>query len=193
MNELMNLNYLYINDSMELKRVTKHNIADLYEIFSDDKVARYIIPKTHTCMNETEAYYRKIETYDLEGMAIYYGMIYGNEKKLIGFVELHNMNQKNRSTKIGYAVNRNYQGKGMAYNYIHELITSIFRSTGLVRIEASVNPENLLSAQLLTKLGFTREGLLRRYSFNERTNEIEDRLIFSMIREDITFGESYNN
>lgn len=187
MRELLDIKNIYVEENLLLQKIYEENVSDLYEILSDDKVTEFILPKSHLSIEETFDYYKKIELQNIEGKAIYLGILYGQEKKLVGFVALHNINHTNRSAKIGYVINRNYQRKGLAQKCIVKLINEIYKNTNLVRIEASVNPKNIASIKLLEKMKFTKEGLLRRYSFNPRTEKIEDRIIFSVIKDDIKF------
>lgn len=45
------------------------------------------------------------------------------------------------------------------------IISFGFKKLGLNRIEAVVQPENVISKNLLNKMGFKEEGLLREYRF----------------------------
>lgn len=55
----------------------------------------------------------------------------------------------------------------------------------VVRLQALVEVENKGSQRLLEKVGFSREGLLRKYTINK--GEIKDILIFSVVSTDSMF------
>jgi ribosomal-protein-alanine N-acetyltransferase len=55
------------------------------------------------------------------------------------------------------------------------LVGWAFRDLGLRRVQALVHPDNLASMAVLERLGFEREGLLRRYRPND-----EDRIMFAV-------------
>lgn len=49
----------------------------------------------------------------------------------------------------------------------------------LVRLEAFVEPENVGSQRVLEKIGFIKEGFLRKYGFNK--GEIRDMFMYSFL------------
>ncbi|MET3846469.1 MULTISPECIES: GNAT family N-acetyltransferase [unclassified Paenibacillus] len=64
---------------------------------------------------------------------------------------------------------------------LNTIIPFAFNELDMNRVQAKVIPENHSSVNLLTKLGFVQEGLLRDYIFGEF---ITDTLIFSMLKKD---------
>jgi ribosomal-protein-alanine N-acetyltransferase len=62
---------------------------------------------------------------------------------------------------------------------IKEILDYSFDTLDLSRIGAIVYPENEPSWQLLEKLGFNREGLLRSYMFQNQKSE--DVFIYSIL------------
>ncbi|KAI3928943.1 hypothetical protein MKW92_018584 [Papaver armeniacum] len=65
---------------------------------------------------------------------------------------------------IGYAVASQYSGQGIATVAIKIALSRVFVDIPrMVRLQALVNPENKASLRVLEKVGFTKEGLLRKY------------------------------
>ncbi len=62
---------------------------------------------------------------------------------------------------LGYAVDREYEGKGYMAEALRAAIPWAFGDLGLHRIQASYRPENDRSGRLLERLGFEREGYAR--------------------------------
>lgn len=65
---------------------------------------------------------------------------------------------------------------------LNMVVNYIFKNTYFIRVEATVNPNNVNSYRLLESCSFLREGLLRSYSYSERTGEIENRLMYSKVK-----------
>jgi len=65
--------------------------------------------------------------------------------------------------ELGYLLAAKARGQGFAARAIWLLTDWGFRQLGMERIQALVHPENPTSARVLDRLGFQREGLLRRY------------------------------
>lgn len=55
----------------------------------------------------------------------------------------------------------------------------------VVRFQAFVEVDNKPSQRVLEKIGFLREGLLRKYTFNK--GEVRDMVIFSLLANDPMF------
>ncbi|MFP5022501.1 GNAT family N-acetyltransferase [Pseudonocardia phyllosphaerae] len=67
------------------------------------------------------------------------------------------------SAYVGYWVDATLTGNGLAGAAVALVLDHCFGPVGLHRVEATVRPENVRSIALLDRLGFRREGLLRRY------------------------------
>jgi len=62
------------------------------------------------------------------------------------------------NTRLGYSVDRNSTGRGVATRFIEETCRFAFNELNLHRIEANVMPRNLASSRALEKCGFERIG-----------------------------------
>ena len=77
--------------------------------------------------------------------------------------------------EIGYELVAEARGRGAATRGVGLLVGWAFRELGMRRIQALVHPGNAASAAVLERLGFEREGLLRRY----RPGDDGDRIMFA--------------
>ncbi|KAM6545550.1 hypothetical protein CsatB_026286 [Cannabis sativa] len=72
-------------------------------------------------------------------------------------------NEKCRG-ELGYVLGTKYWGKGIATEAVKMVSEIIFKEwPHLVRLEALVDVENIGSQRVLEKVGFLREGILRKY------------------------------
>lgn len=69
------------------------------------------------------------------------------------------------SCMLGFAIDRDYEGRGLMHEALAASIDWLFGALNLHRVQASHRPENTRSARLLARLGFAREGLARDYLF----------------------------
>lgn len=67
------------------------------------------------------------------------------------------------SAYVGYWVDSRLGGRGITTASVALVLDHCFGPVRLHRVEATVRPENVASIAVLAKLGFRREGLLRRY------------------------------
>jgi len=88
-----------------------------------------------------------------------------------------------RSGHLGYWIDRSAAGRGMASLAVALVCDHAFGPVGLHRLQADIRPENGPSRRLVTRLGFTEEGLLRRYL--DIDGDWRDHLTFSLLSEDV--------
>ncbi len=104
------------------------------------------------------------------------------DQNIVGTVSLDEVNTDNLSAALGYWITAVSQSKGIATKSAKVLIDCGFVNLGLNKIVARCAVENIRSAHVIARLGFTLEGTLRQ---NERVgNQFYDQLIYSMLRLD---------
>lgn len=70
-----------------------------------------------------------------------------------------------RSARVSYYVSHEHQGKGLMTEGLKLLANQAFSTIGLHRIEAAIQPNNLLSKRLVKRCGFHYEGLAKGYLY----------------------------
>lgn len=65
--------------------------------------------------------------------------------------------------RLGYGLDRDYEGKGFMYDALHVAIRYLFQELNMHRIEANYLPWNEKSGKVLHRLGFKKEGYAERY------------------------------
>ncbi|KAL1221204.1 hypothetical protein V5N11_011006 [Cardamine amara subsp. amara] len=85
--------------------------------------------------------------------------------------------------EIGYVLARKYWGKGFATEAVRLVTAEIFKEfPEIERLEALVDVENVGSQRVLEKVGFTREGVMRRFYFMK--GSVRDMIMFSFLPSD---------
>ncbi|WP_197035461.1 GNAT family N-acetyltransferase [Paenibacillus sp. UNC451MF] len=82
-------------------------------------------------------------------------------EKMIGAGEFNIRSMNDRSGEIGYIVNPDYWGQGIATETAKLLVNFGFEESQMHRIYATCDPRNVGSSKVLTKIGMTQEGRLR--------------------------------
>jgi ribosomal-protein-alanine N-acetyltransferase len=88
--------------------------------------------------------------------------------------------------EIGYLLAPDTRGRGAATRAIGMLVGWGFRELGMRRIQALVHPDNPASAAVLQRVGFQREGLLRRYL--DIDGDWRDHISYALLAEDLPGG-----
>ncbi len=68
-----------------------------------------------------------------------------------------------QACNLGYSIAEKYQGMGLMKEVLEVAIDYVFEGLNLHRIMANYLPSNSRSAELLTKLGFEKEGIAKSY------------------------------
>ena len=93
---------------------------------------------------------------------IFLGIYLKKEKnKLVGIADIFDFNYIVNSLEVGYRINENYWGKGIATKATAMMIDFLFNVIEVNRIQATPMPINKKSQNVLKKNGFIYEGTLR--------------------------------
>ncbi len=91
-----------------------------------------------------------------------------------------------RSGWLGYWIDRRAAGRGMASLAVALVCDHAFGAMGLHRLQADIRPENGPSRRLVERLGFTQEGVLRRYL--DIDGQWRDHLAYALLDDDLPRG-----
>ncbi len=83
---------------------------------------------------------------------------------IVGSVALSQIFRGNfQSAYLGYQIGAPHAGRGYMTEALKLVLKHAFRTLGLHRVEANVQPGNEASIRVVRRAGFTREGYSRRY------------------------------
>ena len=87
-----------------------------------------------------------------------------DDKILLGGINIGNVRRGvSQSASLGYWIGEKHSRNGYMKEALKLLIPSLFVDLRLNRIEAATLEENIASKNLLKKIGFKKEGVLRKY------------------------------
>lgn len=91
------------------------------------------------------------------------GMTYGifEHSRLAGTIGFQHASKRDFSVQIGYWLGKEFQGRGLARRALRILLEAVFIYAKVHRVSAKVALDNVRSARLLEKSGFTLEGVER--------------------------------
>lgn len=108
--------------------------------------------------------------------------LYKNGIENIGMCKL--IRQKHRNEHIlylgGLAIHPDYFGKGFGRKMMQEII-SFCTNIGVSRIELSVAVHNEKAIQLYENVGFTKEGVLKNYTYLKSKDQFIDEILMSKL------------
>jgi RimJ/RimL family protein N-acetyltransferase len=84
--------------------------------------------------------------------------------------------------EIGYRMIPTERCKGYCTEAVRIIVDFLFLSKNVVRVQARTNPRNVASQRILERVGFQKEGLIRKDIFIR--GEWQDGVLYSILRED---------
>ena len=150
------------SDELILKKVEPQDSDDLFEILSNDNLFKYRPGnpwKTLDAVKKIGGHYeRDFNKHKTIFLGIYYKKA---NNKLVGIAEIFEFDDKANRVEIGYTVNENYWGKGIATNAVKLMLDFLFNIIDVNSIQATPMPVNTKSKNVLERCGFIYEGTLR--------------------------------
>ncbi len=161
-------------ERLQLNKYTIDVVNDMYEIFSNDEVTKYL--RKFTSLDDAE----KVVIYKIENAVTTtkreWVISRKEDNKVIGTFSLK-FDLENNSVKIGYVLGFDYWHNGYAFEICNYMIALCFNELDVKNVYADTVSTNEPSIKLLIKLGFqylnTQKG---KRSFNYYAISQEDYL-----------------
>ncbi|MDQ3705040.1 MAG: GNAT family N-acetyltransferase [Chloroflexota bacterium] len=152
-------------ERLVLRKLRMEDAEDMFEYGQDQEIAfRGLWPPLQSLEESQADLADAMEGY-AAGSEISWAIEHRADRKMIGRIGLGPYSRMNHRAEIGYALNRNYWGQGLATEAVSGVLGFAFGEMGLNRVQAIVLPDNIGSMRVLEKAGMRREGLLRGYQF----------------------------
>ena len=150
-----------IEASLSLRELAIDDAEELHELISANR--RYLsawmpwAPKqTH---EDTAAFIDQARRQSADDEGAHFAILDGST--IVGVVGFHPIDRANRSVNVGYWLDEQRQGNGIATRAVGAACRHAFSTWGVNRVEIRVATENTASQKLAERLSFTREGVLR--------------------------------
>jgi RimJ/RimL family protein N-acetyltransferase len=131
------------------------------DVNGDAQVTRFLPYPMWDTKADADSWWERMEQQISAGKARQLVIQHVVDNKVIGTVLLFNFDAGSMRLEIGYVLGRSYWRKGYAREALSALLLQLISDSGIRRVEAEVNPDNIASNALLVSLGFTLEGLRR--------------------------------
>ncbi len=170
-----------VDDEIELELATKYIAQDIFDIIdrNRDNLKHYFgwldSVKEPT---DTEEYIESRLELMAKGKTIYMAIRY--KGKIVGVIDFNSIIEHNKTTEIGYILDKEFRGKGIMRRAVKELCNMAFNTMGMNKVIIRCAHNNPKSCNVAKSLGFTQEGTLR--EFEEIYGTFIDLNIFSMLK-----------
>jgi [ribosomal protein S5]-alanine N-acetyltransferase len=146
---------------VQLRALEDDDAPALLSIFGDPEVVKYWSSPELRNLAAAKELLGEIREKINARRLLQWGVAARDTGEVIGTGGLSNVLLPHRRAEVGFALRRDRWGQGLAAEALRLLFEFSFRTLGLHRIEADVDPRNERSLRVLERQGFRREGYLR--------------------------------
>lgn len=111
---------------------------------------------------------------------VMFSFVMDGSDELAGRFTYFDINTRNRSAEFGYTVNPKFRRRGIGTKMLNIAITHLFSTTTLNKLYCQTAAFNLASINLLERLNFHQDGVLREH--HELDGKLWDDRVYSILR-----------
>ncbi|MDR4889634.1 GNAT family protein [Fredinandcohnia sp. QZ13] len=152
-------------ERLRLREIVHSDAQGIFDCFSNHDVTRYYGQEPITELKQAEQFVEFFANSYKEKRGIRWGIELKEREGLIGTIGFNAWSPKHKRAEIGYELHPQYWRQGYVSESASKVIEYGFNELRLTRIGAVVFLENKASNDLLAKLGFEKEGVLRNYMY----------------------------
>ncbi|MDF2606744.1 MAG: N-acetyltransferase [Bacillales bacterium] len=168
-----------------LREITSNDAEGIFACFSNDLVTQFYGQETFYNIGQAEELVGFFANSYKEKRGIRWAIEIKGESGIIGTIGFNAWSPKHRRAEIGYELHPEHWRKGYTLEALSKVIQYGFNELGFTRIGAVVFTENQASNNLLTKLGFQQEGILRDYMY--QNGKAHDTYVYSILNKNGSF------
>lgn len=169
---------------LNLVQVREEHTESFFEIMSKDEVTKYYGMNSLRSIEDARKIVEAFQSTYESKRGIRWGIVLKDTGDFVGTLGLNNLSTYSKKAEIGFELHPSHWNNGITSEAVKEVLRYSFEYLELIRIGAVTYPQNEPSIQLLERLGFTKEGLLRGYLY--QNNQSHDAFIFSLLRTEWT-------
>ncbi len=170
------------SERLILRKVTKADIDDIFEIYSSEEVAEFDdfepLDSKEGSLKIIEGNHKQFDDKD----QIRWMLEAKDTHELIGTCGLYDFDECSNNCTLGYDLKVKEWNKGFITEAINIVTKYAFDTMKLHRVMALVTPGNKASERVLEKNGYVYEGLMREMEYYK--GQYWDGLIYAIIRKD---------
>lgn len=144
-----------------LRKMMVSDCFDMYDYARRPDLTKYLTWSPHGNVEYTKQYLAYLAKHYRLGDFYDWAVVLKSENKMIGTCGFTRFSFPNDAAEVGYVLNPDYHGKGIATEALLRVMTFGFEDLRLNRIEAKCIKGNVASRRVMEKVGMTFEGTRR--------------------------------
>lgn len=164
-----------------LRALLPGDAESLFSLLTTDPVGQFILPPPHS----VEDFNRFIDWTNRQheaGRHLAFGIVPPGQNTAVGVIQIRRDAADCSTAEWGFVLSERFWGTGLFMACAELVLTFLFDTVGIHRLEARTIVGNARASGALKKLGAVQEGLLRR-GFG-RNGEYFDQVLWSILAED---------
>lgn len=175
-----------------LRKFRKKDLDDMYEIASDEKVvkdsmfAEHSVFCSHTSKDDT---LRVIESamHDYGTYESCWAIEEKESHKVIGHIRIDDASLKNKQCTLIWSLSRKHWGIGYAEEVLRCMFKYLFENHPFDIIIVKYYSNKIFSNPILDNAGMKKDAVLRDRRINSHTGEKESLVVYSILKEEMTW------
>ena len=153
--------HVLTTERLVLRRMRVTDAEDMHRYACRSDVTRYLLWSPHPDLSYTREYLQYLNTRYAAGTFYDWAITLKESGKMIGTCGFTTIDPQNECAEVGYVLNPEYWGKGIAAEALVAVLTFGFDKLLLHRIEARFIEGNEASLRVMQKVGMQFEGYRR--------------------------------
>lgn len=169
-----------IQDAISIRPTTIDDANQIFNLISQNRVSlcKQFPWNIELESTEQEQSFLKYALHKVENGSLYLASVFVDER-LVGQIDIHNIDQANKRGELGFWLDKRAQGFGIMTYAVRSITEVAFSDLGLHRLELYVDIDNDGSQGVARRLSWKKEALLKDYLFTE--DGYHDVILFSKI------------
>ena len=148
-------------ERLVLRGLCVSDCFDMYDYSKKSEMTKYLTWSPHPDVEYTKEYLQCVKEHYKMGLFYDWAVVLKESDKMIGTCGFTRFNLPNNFAEIGYVINSEYRGRGIAAEAARSVVEFGFSKLDLNRIEARYMIGNDASRKVMEKLGMRFEGVAR--------------------------------
>lgn len=175
-------------DQYTIRIISKEDTLSYFQLIENNRwrledFVAGIVSKTNN-LKDTVNFIDEIIEKNKDRTYIPYVIIDTSIQKLVGYIDVKNIDWNIPKAEVGYFIDQQYAGKGVITNALKLLVCHYFDDLKFVKLLLRIDPNNEYSRKLAEKCGFIVEGMIR-MDYKTTKGEIVDLLYYGKINSEV--------
>jgi RimJ/RimL family protein N-acetyltransferase len=173
---------IFVTERLVLRRPTLSDAAEIFAYANDPEVTRYMVWPMHTKIEESAAFLEACGPRWEAGEEYCWAITVKPEERAVGMIGCR---VREYAADFGYVLHRAFWGQGYATEAARAVVMWLRSLSGVYRVWATCDAENLASVRVLEKTGLSCEGRLRRSTIRPNLSPTpRDTFVFALVRDE---------